>query len=163
MNDRWVVNASPLIVMGKVGCLDLLTKLSKEVVVPGAVVDEIRAGPQGDAARAAIEDGIFKLVEAPEPTPELAAWDLGAGETSVLSFALNNPGWTAILDDSAARKCAITFGVDIKGTLAIVILAKKRGLIPSAKQLLNAMQQAGLRLEDKVIRRALEEIVDESW
>ena len=58
-------------------------------------------------------------------TPELAAWDLGAGETSVLAYSIAHPGWIALLDDGAARKCAKTFGVPLKGTLALIILAKK--------------------------------------
>lgn len=163
MSDFWVVNASPLIVMGKIGHLDLLTKLSKDIVVPNAVAEEIKAGPEGDAARLAIETGMFRLVEALEPTPELAAWDLGSGETAVLSYAIDHPNWTAILDDGAARKCAVTFGVDVKGSLAIIILAKKRGIIPSAKQLLRAMQEAGLRLDDKTIRHVLKETINEDW
>ncbi len=163
MSDLWVVNASPLIVMGKIGHLDLLTQLPKDIVVPSAVAEEVNAGPEGDTARLAIETGMFQIAEVPEPTPELAAWDLGSGETSVLSFALNNPGWTAILDDGAARKCAVTFGIDVKGSLAIIILAKKRGIIPSAKPLLRAMQEAGLRLDDKTIRHVLKETVNEDW
>ena len=163
MSDLWIVNASPLIVMGKISHLDLLTQLSKEVVVPNAVAEEIKAGPAGDAARIAIETGMFRLVETPEPTPELAAWDLGSGETAVLSYAIENPNWTAILDDGAARKCAVSFGIPVKGSLAIVILAKKRGLIPSARQLLRAMQDAGLRLDDKTIRQVLKETVNEDW
>jgi len=102
-------------------------------------------------------------MDVPEPTPELAAWDLGRGETAVLSFALEHPDWTAILDDGAARKCAITFGVKVKGSLAIVILAQKRGLIPQAKQLLYAMQEAGLRLDEKTILQVLKETLDEDW
>ena len=124
MSDHWVVNASPLIVFGKIGQLDLLNQLAKEIVVPQAVATEIIAGPENDAARLAIKAERFRLVEVQEPTPELAAWDLGSGETDVLSYALANPGWTAILDDGAARKCAVTFGIDVKGSLAIVILAK---------------------------------------
>jgi predicted nucleic acid-binding protein len=107
-----------------------MMRLPKELVVPQAVADEIVAGSENDAARLAIEAEMFRLAEQEEPTPELAAWDLGSGETAVLSYALANPGWTAILDDGAARKCAVTFGIDVKGSLAIVILAKKRGLIP---------------------------------
>lgn len=76
-----------------------------------------------------------------DPTPELAAWDLGAGETAVLSYALANPGWVAILDDGAARKCAVTFGIAVRGSLAVVILAKKRGLIPQAKQVLHTCKK----------------------
>jgi predicted nucleic acid-binding protein len=163
MSERWVVIASPLIVFGKIGQLDLLTRLPKEIVVPQAVANEILAGPENDAARLAIESRMFSLVEAEEPTPELAAWDLGSGETSVLSYALANPGWTAILDDGAARKCAVTFGIDVKGSLAIVILAQKRGLIPQAKQVLHTMQEVGLRLDERTIRRVLKETLDEDW
>jgi predicted nucleic acid-binding protein len=127
------------------------------------VANEIAVGPENDAARLAIEAKMFSLVEAEEPTPELAAWDLGSGETAVLSYALANPGWTAILDDGAARKCAVTFGVEVKGSLAIIILAQKRGLIPQAKQVLHTMQEVGLRLDERTIRRVLKETLDEDW
>jgi predicted nucleic acid-binding protein len=163
MNDLWVVNASPLIVFGKVGRLDLLTQLTKALVVPEAVAVEIKAGPENDAARLSIESGMFQLVQTPEPTPELAAWDLGFGETAVLSYALEHRGSTAILDDGAARKCAISFGIAVKGSLAIVILARKRGLIPQAKQLRHTMQEVGLRLNDGIIRQVLEDAVGEEW
>jgi predicted nucleic acid-binding protein len=36
-------------------------------------------------------------------------------------------------------------------------------LIPSAKQFLRAMQEAGLRLDDRIIRQALKETVGEDW
>ncbi len=163
MSDLWVVNASPLIVFGKIAQLELLTRLPKEIVVPQAVATEIVAGPENDAARLAIEAEMFRLVAVQDPTPELAAWDLGSGETAVLSYALENPGWTAILDDGAARKCAVTFDVDVKGSLAIVILAKKRGLIPQAKQVLHTMQEVGLRLDERIIRRILKETINEDW
>ena len=88
MSDLWVLNASPLIVFGKIGRLDLLAQLSKDFVVPRAVADEIKAGPENDTARLAIEAESFRLVETQDPTPELAAWDLGLGETAVLSYAL---------------------------------------------------------------------------
>ncbi len=163
MSERWVVNASPLIVFGKIGQLDLLTQLPNEIIVPQAVAKEILAGPENDAARLAIEAEMFQLVAVQDPTPELAAWDLGSGETAVLSYTLANPGWTAILDDGAARKCAVTFGIDVKGTLAVVILAKKRGLIPQAKQVLHTMQEVGLRLDERTIRQVLKETLDEDW
>jgi predicted nucleic acid-binding protein len=163
MSDLWVVNASPLIVFGKIGQLDLLTRLPNEIVVPQAVATEIVAGPENDTARLALEAEMFRLVDVREPTPELAAWDLGLGETAVLSYVLANPGWTAILDDGAARKCAVTFGIGVKGSLAIVILAKKRGLIPQAKQVLHTMQEVGLRLDERTIRQVLKETLNEDW
>lgn len=163
MPEQWVVNASPLIVLGKVGQLDLLTKLPQRIVVPAAVVTEVLAGPEGDAARLVVQTKMFSKVNTPTIVPELAAWDLGAGETSVLAYALAHPGWVAILDDGAARKCAKTFGIPMKGTLAVVILAKKRGLIPSAAKVLHAIQEAGLRLDEGLIRIVLKQTVGEDW
>jgi predicted nucleic acid-binding protein len=113
-----------LIVLGKIGHLDLLTQLPQRIVIPTAVVLEIKTGPQGDAARLAVQTKMFTKVNVPNILPELAAWDLGAGETAVLAYALAHPGWIAILDDGAARKCAKTFGIPLKGTLAVIILAK---------------------------------------
>ena len=163
MSNRWALNASPLIVLGKIGQLDLFNMLAEEVVVPNEVAEEIKAGPENDMARLAIETGKFLIASPSKPIAELIAWDMGAGETSVISFALNNSGWVAILDDAAARKCASSFGISVKGSLAIVILAKKRKLIPSAKQLLREMQSAGLHLDEKIIQQVLKETLGEDW
>ena len=41
MPERWVVNASPLIALGSIGRLDLLTSLADEVVIPEIVAEEL--------------------------------------------------------------------------------------------------------------------------
>lgn len=132
MAERWVLNASPLIVLINAGHEDLIRQLAEETIVPQAVADEILAGPADDAARLQIDGGEWLVRDTPAASDELLAWDLGAGETAVVSYALANPGWTAILDDSAARRCARTFSIPLKGTLGIVLLAKRRGVISSA-------------------------------
>lgn len=133
-----------------------------EVVVPHAVAQEISAGPAGDPARRFLESGEIPVIEVPS-LPELLAWDLGKGETAVLSYAFSNPGWTAIVDDLAARKCAKSYAIPVRGTLAMIILAKKKGLIPSAMEGMFAMQTAGLRLDDEIIRIALNREAGEDW
>ena len=162
MSERWVLNASPVIALARIGQERLLLDLPEEAVMPQAVAAEIKAGPPSDPARQALLSDRFRIVEAPS-LPEVQAWDLGKGETSVLSLALSEPGWTAILDDRAARKCAKSLAVPIKGTLAVVILAKQRGLIPSAAEVLHALQAAGLRLDAQVIHVALERGAGEAW
>lgn len=61
MSERWVLNASPLIVFGKIGQLELFARLAQEIVVPRGVSEEILAGPETDAARLAIEGKCFAL------------------------------------------------------------------------------------------------------
>ena len=42
--EKWVVNASPLICLGKLGHLDWLDQLAAEFVIPSAVAIEIERG-----------------------------------------------------------------------------------------------------------------------
>ena len=161
--ERWIVNASPLIVLAKVGQLDLLSAIADEVRVPRGVAEEVVAGPSDDPARVWLDGQKQIIVDVPAPRPELSAWDLGAGETAVLAYALANPGWTAIIDDNAARKCARSFAIPVKGTLAVIIRARQKGLIPSAANVLRQLQDQGFRISNHIIREALRRTVDEAW
>jgi hypothetical protein len=49
MADRWVVNASPVILLGKAGVIHLLPALCDELVVPAGVVAEVQQGRMADA------------------------------------------------------------------------------------------------------------------
>lgn len=163
MSERWILNASPLIVLARVGQTRLFTALAERVMVPSAVAAEIDAGPDDDPARAILQARHFEIIAAPPAAPELLNWDLGAGETAVLSVALAEPGWIAILDDAAARKCARSFSLPVKGTLAVVLLARQKGLIPSAVEVLRSIRASGFRLDDRVIEEALARTVGERW
>lgn len=163
MSEHWVANASPLIVLARVGQLGLLAALADEVVIPRAVAAEIQAGPTQDQAYQALTAGQFTIVDTPPPSSELIAWDLGDGETAVLSLAIAEGKWTAILDDAAARKCARSFSVPLKGTLAVVVMAKQKGLIPSAAAVIKALVTGGFRLDDEIVRQTLAQTVDEEW
>ena len=45
MAENWILNASPLIVLARIGLADLIRKQAEQVVVPHAVATEIEAGP----------------------------------------------------------------------------------------------------------------------
>ena len=163
MAKRWVINASPLIILAKIGQVGLLAALADEIVIPDRVVREINAGPSNDPAKNWLAEPKVPVVLVSNLPAELLAWDLGLGETAVLAHALANPGWTAVLDDNAARHCARSFGVPVKGTLAVVILAKQQGLVPSAADLIRHMQQHEYRIHDAIVREALAQTVGEQW
>jgi predicted nucleic acid-binding protein len=162
MTGHWVLNASPIICLAKSGYYQLLKQLPDEVVIPEAVQTEINAGPSNDPAREILAKGNFKIMES-LIVPSVAAWDLGLGETAVLSYALSNAGWQAVIDDRAARKCARALEISVRGTLSIVLLAKKRGLIDSAAEVIRALQASGLWVDEPFIRRLLKEAVGEKW
>ncbi|GAB4497314.1 MAG: hypothetical protein OHK0052_08730 [Anaerolineales bacterium] len=161
--EKWVINASPVIALAHVGQLALLTRLPQQAVIPRAVQDEILRAPEDDPARRAINSGLLTVIDTPTAPATLLAWDLGQGETAVLSYAFTHREWIAILDDGAALRCARSLSVRITGTLAVVILAKQYGLIPSAVQILHDLRSVGFRLDDAVIRNALARTIGETW
>lgn len=162
MAEVWVANASPIIVLAKAGHLDLLAKLADELWMPDAVVGEVLAGPASDPARLALEAGWGKRISPKHIPQTLVEWGLGAGETAVLAYAQERLPCTAILDDAMARACARAFQVPVIGTLGVVLRAKKAGLIASAAEVFVALKQAGLHLDDALIRLALEKAC-EKW
>jgi predicted nucleic acid-binding protein len=101
--ERWVINASPVIALSRIGQVELLVRLPQQSVIPRSVADELLRAPEDDPARRAIEGGSFKIIETPAPPAQILAWDLGQGETAVLSYALSHPKWIAVLDDGAAH------------------------------------------------------------
>jgi predicted nucleic acid-binding protein len=84
----------------------------------------------------------------------IQSWDLGPGETAVLSWAMARGG-LAIVDDMPARRCAIAHRIHVQGTLGLVLAAKKKGLIPAARPVLDELRQVGMYLSDAVTNRAL--------
>ena len=158
--DIWVVNASPLIALAKVGHVDLLAAPGRSVVVPEAVAEEILRGHADDPARRALEAGLDVRPAALDP--EVLEWSLGAGESAVLSLS-RALGALAILDDREARVAARTLGVRFSGTLGIIVQAARAGRIGSAAPLIRALRSAGLYLSDHAVANALRRHLGESW
>jgi predicted nucleic acid-binding protein len=154
--ERPAVNASPLIYLAGTDFLGLLQLAGPEIVVPRPVAEEIRAGGTADAAVRALESTPWlTVIEAPPVPAVIQAWDLGSGEASVLAWAHANPGTVAILDDLAARRCAATLRIPVRGTLGLVLAAKQRGRIPAARPVLESLRDSGMYLSDPVLNKAL--------
>jgi predicted nucleic acid-binding protein len=154
--ERPAVNASPLIFLAKSGLLELLRLAGDEIIVPLSVASEIEQRGAADITAQAIKKTSWLVVTETPPTPTLIqAWDLGEGESSVLSWAYAHPGAEAIIDDLAGRRCAAALGIPVRGTLGLVLVAKQRGLIPIARPILEKLRQSGMYLSDRVLDQAL--------
>jgi predicted nucleic acid-binding protein len=150
--NRVVLNASPLICLSKSGLADLIPALFREVFVPEAVFQEVMAEGKTDFAAEWLSSQrwIRRLRDIPID-PRVAAWDLGEGESAVLSFALRNEDCCAVMDDREARRCAAALKCRFIGTLGIMVLAKKRGNIESVRQSLKKLPDAGFWIADALV------------
>lgn len=147
-----IFNASPVIVLAKAGLLKMFSALGTPSIIPQAVLDEVLSVEDPmDPARVWFEqaEALMQVVPTPPMSSFLAGWDLGSGESAVISAASTRAGAVAVLDDLAARRCAQAHGMPITGTLGLVLLAKKRGLIPEVGGALDAIVNAGLYVSAK--------------
>lgn len=153
----WIFNASPVILLGKIHQLHLIEALSPGFRIPRAVIEEIGAGCSDDPAVKWLQNPSIAdhIVDVPAAPPFLVQWDLGAGETAVLSLALAQNGAVAVLDDLAARKFALTFQIPLLGTLGLLIRAKNAGLVGRIAPHIQNLESAGANLSLAVIARAL--------
>jgi predicted nucleic acid-binding protein len=147
-----VINASPLITLFRSGQAALLPKLFNRIVVPEAVWKEVVLDEWDDTVVRELGAQTWPIRENVTISPRVEAWNLGAGETAVLSHALANPTLRAIIDDADARRCARTLGIPILGTGGVLLLAKRRGLLPSVAEGIEKLRNGGLWLSDDLIK-----------
>ena len=60
-------------------------------------------------------------------------------------------------DDAAARRCARSINIAMTGTCGVIVLAKRRGLLPKAEPAFRQLQAAGLWLSEELIAALLQE------
>jgi predicted nucleic acid-binding protein len=150
-----VVDASPLIHLSRTRNIHFLTTLAPTIVVPAPVYEEVRAKTSDESARVIQQTAWLRLVPGPSIPDDIRPWDLGAGEAAVLAWARTHPGCLAILDDARGRKLAEELGLSVIGTLGIVLRAKRRGLIPQARPVVERMMANGMYLSQSILQKAL--------
>jgi predicted nucleic acid-binding protein len=64
--------------------------------------------------------------------------------------------YEAILDDQAARRCAAALGIRLRGTLGILLLAKKAGRLSRVRPLLEQLIAHGFRIDTGLLQAALQ-------
>lgn len=151
-NENAVINASPFILLCKSGLAEILPELFAEVYMPEAVSDEIFQGDDTASQKLSVYQKNWLKFCQVKTVEDVLVWNLGNGETEVLSFAFENKAqFTALIDDRAARKCAETLNIKTLGTGGILILAKKCGLIENVAVELKKLQSAGLWISNEVV------------
>lgn len=156
-----VADAGPLIALAKLDRLDLLEALFHRILVPEAVVEEcVRDANRLDDRRIRIameSSGAFERLSVAESTKlKLLARLLDPGEAQILVVAKER-GLMALIDERKGRREARRMGIEIVGTGAVLVTAKRKGLVAEVAPLLEQMLQNGYRLSESLRRALLEQ------
>jgi len=120
----------------------------KQEVLPG------KKAPGEQAIAHAIAAGWITVW--PYPISEQLDIDLDAGETDCINIGISNPDEVLlIMDERAGRAVANEKGLHVVGTAAIIGLAKKQGLVPSARAIFEILHGSDFRISAAVINHVL--------
>lgn len=152
-----VCDSTVLIGLSKIGKIELLKEVYKEVYIPEAVFTEIVGKGKEKPGVKEVEDAkwIHKKAVKDKLTIEILAAEMGRGEAEVLVLGKElNADWL-IVDDERARVAAVSAKFQIIGLAGILLLAKQLNLISSVKPLFDELQNKGFRLSDEIRREIL--------
>ncbi len=163
MLSRVISNATPLIYLAKADRLSILFSLFEEILIPGAVYEEVvskgkRSG-HTDAflVEKSIEEGRISVrrIQRTHPVSVL----LHPGEVEAISLAVESGIETLLMDDSRGRAAAEIAGLKPRGTLWLMLRAVKENLLPFDGFLvtLEAMAHHGFYLREDLYLRAIRE------
>ena len=158
MPNTWVVNASPIILYARIGKLNLMDLLAKDVIVPKKVIEEIEQGAlKNNTAEDAVSWAIKYEQQNITVPVSVERWDLGPGESQVISFVMQDKYW-AVLDDKMARRCINAHDLKMIGSLGIILRARVKGFIDEARPWLYELRNAGLHVDVGLVEKALNSI-----
>lgn len=145
-----ISNTTPFISLSAIGKLELLHKLYNKVTVPEAVVKELNAGGP------IIVPNITKLpwvniVHDIHNENEKFLYNLDEGERQVIMHGLAANAELLLIDEILARKIAAHLGLNVKGTLGVLVQAKRKGIIKSFTNLAGSLKDQGIYFSERMI------------
>jgi len=153
-----VINTGPIIALAAALVdLQLLASLYQTVHVPHEVATEVRAKgtaafavKQFDAARG------LAIAGAPVPfIPPLLRNSLDLGEASVIQYALDHQVQTVCIDEASGRRVARLCGLELTGSLGILLRGKREGHPVLLKEAIERMTKRGIWLSERLIASVL--------
>ena len=123
-----VCDTSPLLHLARLGLLDLLPRLYGQILAPVTVWAELGDAPPG-SPEAALANAAPWVVVVPDATPPTEALvvlaEVDAGEAAAIALALARGADLLLIDDAAGRRAAGELGVSVRGTLGVLVAAKR--------------------------------------
>jgi predicted nucleic acid-binding protein len=128
-----VADTSPIFYLLSIGHIDLLPRLFGKVFVPTAVHKEL-CHP---AAPALVREWGARLpdwveVVSVEALDDASFLPLGAGERAAITLALSMRADLILIDERKGTHVALDKGFEVAGTLGVLALAARRGLVDLA-------------------------------
>jgi len=143
-----ISDTSCLILLSKIGSLELLNQISSKVYITPEIKTEF-----GKDLPAWI---LIKKAQN-KKYQEILEMDLDAGESSAIALSMDIDNCILILDDLKGRKVADKLKLRYAGTFGLILKAKRIGAIETVKPILDKIKQTNFRFDEKLFQIVLKE------
>lgn len=147
MSKIIISDASCLISLSNIEMLNILQTMYQEIFITREVEQEFGEILPDWIAVVEVKDKQRQL--------EIEAF-LDKGEASSIALAIEMEDSLLIIDELKGRKVAISFHLNIIGTIGVLMLAEKKGLIKDILGTILKLVNKGFRLSDKILDRLIE-------
>jgi len=150
-----VSDTSPINYLVLIELQDLLPALFEHVLIPGAVRRELQSpeAPQEIRRWMASRPNWLELREVTSTPAELRQLD--DGEREAIALAQTTGTTLILLDEKKGRQAARERGLSVAGTLGVIDLAARRGLV-SLLDALKKLERTTFRASPQLIRAIVE-------
>jgi predicted nucleic acid-binding protein len=141
LSDIIVADAGPLIALGRINQIESLTALFGRIIIPQAVYREITYNANKADVKVislAIKNKQIEIASADIETDKLLEFlsILDEGEAAAIYLAKER-NLPLLIDEKLGRGIAQKANITIIGTAGVLLLAKKKGVIPAVAPLIN--------------------------
>jgi len=155
-----VSNSTPLIALSRINQLQLLRTLFGTIIIPPSVYDEVvlEGGGRPGVKEVANASWITKIEVQNLLAVSILQMDLDRGESEAVVLAKELGADYLLVDEKKARRVARSAGMGIMGTVGILGLATKKGLISDLDETFNRLAENGFRFTEEVREKVKKEI-----
>lgn len=157
-NTTIIADAGPLIAMGRINQLSLLSSVLGQIIIPQAVADECfteLSRPGASAIQTAVTVGHIRVLQNPAIHTYQKWLDLlGPGESAAIMLA-SELKTGLLIDERLGRLVAKKINLKFIGTAAVLLLAKQKNHIPKVAPLITALKSQGYYLSATLEKEVL--------
>ncbi len=152
-----VSDASPLIALAYLEILDVLPAWFGSVHVPLGVWEEVVERGRGRPGEKELMEAawIIRREVRDAIAVQILQERLDRGESEAIVLALELSADLVLLDDKRGRKIARSKGLEVVGTLGILLHAKKIGRVEAVKPFVDRLILAGFRVSPRLYTTVL--------
>ncbi len=147
-----IADSSALIALAIIDKLEILQKLFGKVYVPRAVYDEITKDNKTEAKKLTefCKDKVLDI-----ETKINFNISLGKGESEAVILYQEQNADFLLCDDKKAKKFAQSFGINVIGSLGVLIKAKKAGYIEAIEPLIKKLKESQIYIDENTCNTVL--------